>query len=374
MARGCGQLGVRAAFTRIAGATRRTFTVVDGRRRTSPRSTSRAPRSARPSSPGSWPTTGEAPGRGRRRWCFPAACRPGCPPTPTLTLIEAAAAAGVPVVLDAHGEALRHGAAAGPAIVKPNLAELEALAGRAPDGRRGRRPGRGGRRHGLQLRGARAVVVTLGPDGLLAVTGDGCWQARPPAVVTGNATGAGDAVTAALAHGLVLGRPWDERLRHAVALGAATVAAPVAGEFCGRATTSPRWPRCDRGSRWRPLMPLARHGRDHRPRPGRGPRGRRVQRHRHRARRGDRARRRGGARPGGAPDQRELRRLPRRAGPRSRGLPGRRGRGRGARRGAPGPRLPRDLVRGGGPARPRLGHVRRVRAALRRERPRPPPS
>jgi tagatose 6-phosphate kinase len=49
--------------------------------------------------------------------------------------------------------------------------------------------------------------------------------------VTGNATGAGDAVVAALAHGLVLGRPWEERLRHAAALGSATVAAPVAGEF-----------------------------------------------------------------------------------------------------------------------------------------------
>jgi len=49
--------------------------------------------------------------------------------------------------------------------------------------------------------------------------------------VAGNATGAGDAVAAALVHGLILGRPWDERLRHAVALGAATAAAPVAGEF-----------------------------------------------------------------------------------------------------------------------------------------------
>jgi tagatose 6-phosphate kinase len=75
------------------------------------------------------------------------------------------------------------------------------------------------------------VVVTLGPDGLLAATGDGCWRARAPAAATGNATGAGDAVAAALAHGLVLGRPWDERLRHAAALGAATAAAPVAGEF-----------------------------------------------------------------------------------------------------------------------------------------------
>ena len=34
----------------------------------------------------------------------------------------------MPVVLDAHGEALRLGAAAGPAVVKPNLAELEDLA------------------------------------------------------------------------------------------------------------------------------------------------------------------------------------------------------------------------------------------------------
>ena len=56
-------------------------------------------------------------------------------------------------------------------------------------------------------------------------------RARAPAAVAGNATGAGDAVAAALAHGLVLGRPWDERLRHAAALGAATAAAPVAGEF-----------------------------------------------------------------------------------------------------------------------------------------------
>jgi tagatose 6-phosphate kinase len=42
---------------------------------------------------------------------------------------------------------------------------------------------------------------------------------------------AGDAVTAALAHGLVVGRSWEDQLRHAAALGAASVAAPVAGEY-----------------------------------------------------------------------------------------------------------------------------------------------
>lgn len=49
--------------------------------------------------------------------------------------------------------------------------------------------------------------------------------------MAGNPAGAGNAVTAGLVHGLVLGCTWDERLRHAAALGAASAAAPVAGEF-----------------------------------------------------------------------------------------------------------------------------------------------
>jgi tagatose 6-phosphate kinase len=148
------------------------------------------------------------------------------------TLIETATAAGVPALLDTHGEALLLGAAAGPAIVKPNLEELEKLAGR-----------RLSNLHGpdlaavsvaadqLRAIGAQTAVASLGADGLLAATGDSYWRARAATAMAGNATGAGDAVVAALAHGLVLGRPWDERLRHAAALGAASVAAPVAGEF-----------------------------------------------------------------------------------------------------------------------------------------------
>lgn len=73
-------------------------------------------------------------------------------------------------------------------------------------------------------------------DGCAAVvlsgsTAEGSWWARPPGPVAGNPTGAGDAVAAALAHGLILGRPWDERLRHAVAAGTASAMSPVAGEF-----------------------------------------------------------------------------------------------------------------------------------------------
>ena len=157
---------------------------------------------------------------------------PGLPADSYATLIGMATAAGLPAVLDAHGEALLRGAAARPAIVKPNLAELELLAGRRLSSVRGAdRQAVAAAAGQLRAAGAQAVVASLGAEGLLATTEDGSWQARPPAPVAGNATGAGDAVAAGLVHGLVLGRPWDERLRHAVALGTASAAAPVAGEF-----------------------------------------------------------------------------------------------------------------------------------------------
>ena len=225
--------GVPAALTPVAGETRRTFSVVDDTRVTAFYE------------PG--PTVSEEEFAGFRRGYEQAlkeapavvlsgSLPPGLADSTYAMLIETAAAAAVPAVLDTHGEALRRGAAAGPAIVKPNLAELAALAD--PAASSALVPAADGPANlataaaaAGQLRGAQAVVITLGPDGLLATTGDGCWRARAPAAGTGNATGAGDAVAAALTHGLVLGRPWDERLRHAAALGAATAAAPVAGEF-----------------------------------------------------------------------------------------------------------------------------------------------
>jgi len=147
-------------------------------------------------------------------------------------LIAVAASAGVPAILDTSGAALAAGAAAGPTIVKPNLAELEATTAtslRGADGPELAAVERASRT--LVTLGAGAAVTSLGPDGLLAVTAEGTWHARPPAPVPGNPTGAGDAVVAGLADSLVAGRAWPERLRHAVALGTATAAAPVAGEF-----------------------------------------------------------------------------------------------------------------------------------------------
>jgi 1-phosphofructokinase family hexose kinase len=226
-----GLLQVPASFTRIRGETRRTFAVVDTVRGGT----------ALFNEPG--PPVGHDE---YAAFCVMyekalAECTAvvlsgslphGLSPDTYAELGAMAAAAGVPAVLDAHGEALLRGAAARPAIVKPNLAELEALVGRSLSTARGADTGAVAlAARELMAAGPQAVVVTLGADGLWALTGEGNWQAAPLADVEGNPTGAGDAVAAGLVHGLVLGRPWEERLRHAAALGAASAAAPVAGEF-----------------------------------------------------------------------------------------------------------------------------------------------
>jgi tagatose 6-phosphate kinase len=239
-------LAVPSAFTWVRGETRRTFTVVDERTGDVALFNEPGPRIA---------ADGYAEFRARyasvlsrcAALVLSGSLPPGLPDGCYAELIAMAAGAGVPVLLDAHGEALRLGAAAGPAIVKPNLAELEMFAGRPLSG-----PARGGppalsspgtgpavpdrqavaaAAGELRAAGPQAVVVSLGPDGLLADTPDGGWQAVPPAVVAGNTTGAGDAAAAGLAQGLALGQPWPERLRDAVALGTAAALAPVAGEF-----------------------------------------------------------------------------------------------------------------------------------------------
>jgi tagatose 6-phosphate kinase len=98
----------------------------------------------------------------------------------------------VPALLDADGEALRLGLAGGPDVVKPNLEELERVTGTGD-------PWDGADR--LRELGAGSVVVSLGADGLIALTGDGSWHARPAGREAGNPTGAGDAAAAALAGG-----------------------------------------------------------------------------------------------------------------------------------------------------------------------------
>ncbi|QWB24819.1 MULTISPECIES: 1-phosphofructokinase family hexose kinase [Streptomyces] len=147
---------------------------------------------------------------------------PGVPVGAYAGLVRTARSAGIPVLLDTSGEPLRRGVAARPDIIKPNTEELAELTG-SHDPLRATQDAR--------RRGARAVVASLGPKGLLAVSPEGRWRTAPPTLVRGNPTGAGDSAVAGLISALVEHLPWPDRLTRAVALSAATVSAPVAGEF-----------------------------------------------------------------------------------------------------------------------------------------------
>lgn len=244
--------GVPAAFTPVGAETRRSFTVVDAGRRQAAVFNEPGPEVSAPefaafqaayltelASASVVVLTGSLP--------------PGLAADSYAVLIAPAVQAGVPSLLDAGGEALRLGAAAGPEIIKPNLAELELAAGHSL--RASSAPGPADHAGGglataatadqatadlaavaaaardLIAAGARSAVVSLGPDGLLALAGQDCWHVASPDVAVRNPTGAGDAVVAGLALGLARGWAWPDLLRHAAALGAATVASPVAGEF-----------------------------------------------------------------------------------------------------------------------------------------------
>jgi len=70
------------------------------------------------------------------------------------------------------------------------------------------------------------LVITCGKEGILGLTEQGDYLATSPAQQVVNAAGAGDAVSAALAHCLERGDEWAEALKWAAATGSAVVLTP----------------------------------------------------------------------------------------------------------------------------------------------------
>jgi tagatose 6-phosphate kinase len=114
------------------------------------------------------------------------------------SLASYAAQAGVPVVLNAGGSALRHGAARGPALVIPEPADDLA---------------------GLEATGGTSVALAT-ERGARVLTAAGEWQAQLGASEAG--PGSSDALVAGFVPGVALAWSWPDMLRHAVALAAAT--------------------------------------------------------------------------------------------------------------------------------------------------------
>jgi tagatose 6-phosphate kinase len=152
---------------------------------------------------------------------------PGVPHTAYAGLTATARRLGAAVIVDADGEALRKALAAGPDVVKPNAEEAAALLGRPIDDAHDARDAA----EALCAEGARAAIVSLGPDGLVAAAYGAAYRVRLPEPVDGNPTGAGDALVAAVACGLLRGRVLSQVLRDAAAVSAAAVAISYAGAF-----------------------------------------------------------------------------------------------------------------------------------------------
>jgi 1-phosphofructokinase len=153
---------------------------------------------------------------------------PGADPALYAAAADVARAAGARFALDSSGGALAAGLPGQPDVVKPNVEELaEAVDGpvvTVGDAVAGARV--------LRARGARAVLVSLGPDGALLVDGEGARHAEADVPVVRSTVGAGDALLA----GFVAAAGGADPLRTALAW--ATAAVGVEGSAVPRVGAS----------------------------------------------------------------------------------------------------------------------------------------
>lgn len=129
----------------------------------------------------------------------------------------------VRVVVDTGGEPLRAALDAGVYLVKPNVQELSALAGRELAERSEQEA------TALEMveRGqSEIVVLSFGSEGALVASREGCEWFRPPEIEAQSATAAGDSMVALIVLSLARGASLSDAMRHGIAAGAATAAQP----------------------------------------------------------------------------------------------------------------------------------------------------
>jgi 1-phosphofructokinase family hexose kinase len=154
---------------------------------------------------------------------------PDAPADVAARFVSLARERGIPIIVDTSGPALLAAADARADVLKPNREELLSATGETDPVTAAR---------SLIARGAGLVLVSLGADGMIAVSADDPHHpigARLPHALVGNATGAGDAAVAAVACRLASGeRRVEALLRAAIAWSAAAVLMPLAGEISPR--------------------------------------------------------------------------------------------------------------------------------------------
>ena len=144
---------------------------------------------------------------------------PGMPEDAYATLTRRIQAAGAAVLLDTSGAPLRAALAAGPRLIKPNRHELAELVGEPLDSLEALIAA--GRALLNSANPPEWVVVSLGGDGALFLTGEQALQAHPAPVAVTSTVGAGDAMVAGLVAARLENLPLIETAQLATAFAAA---------------------------------------------------------------------------------------------------------------------------------------------------------
>jgi len=134
-------------------------------------------------------------------------------------LVQAVLQRGIRCIVDSSGDALKAALEPGHLeLVKPNQKELSALVNRElnqPD------DVRTAAEELVRTGKAHRVVVSLGPQGALAVDKTGCVQVVPPPMKSQSTVGAGDSMVGAMVLKLAQGASLLEMARYGVAAGSA---------------------------------------------------------------------------------------------------------------------------------------------------------
>ncbi|MCI9593267.1 MAG: 1-phosphofructokinase [Lachnospiraceae bacterium] len=144
----------------------------------------------------------------------------GAPKDTYYTWVKACREGGAKVILDADGDLLEEGLKASPYLIKPNNHEISRLLNqtlRTPKELKEAAKGL------MKKYGIAEIVVSMGAEGALYVTGDETIYAEGLKVTVGSTVGAGDSVVAALAVAQEVQMPLAETVRLSTATGAANV-------------------------------------------------------------------------------------------------------------------------------------------------------
>ena len=134
-------------------------------------------------------------------------------------LLQCARQQGLRTIVDSFGEALKAAVAfGGLELLKPNQSELAELTGQSLE-----QPDQvvNAARSLISQGAAKRIVVSLGPQGALAVDAEQCIQVVPPPVIKRSTVGAGDSMVGAMVLKLAEDAPLADMVRFGVAAGTA---------------------------------------------------------------------------------------------------------------------------------------------------------